>query len=401
MEIGASTVIAGLAGAIWLWLLGLRGGFWRADQRIETPCPPPAAWPEVVAVVPARNEADCIAAAVSSILAQDYPGALAVVVVDDRSEDATAAIVAGLAETAPRPLVLVAGAPLPRGWTGKPWALAQGVARADEIGAGPRYLWFSDADIAHEPQVLARLVARAEAEGRALVSVMALLDAGGFWARLLIPAFVFFFQKLYPFRWVADPKRGTAAAAGGCVLLRREALARAGGVEALRDAVIDDCALAARIKPQGPIWLGLTTETRSLRGYRGLGEIWDMVARSAFTQLRYSTAALVFTVLAMTLVYLVPPAAAVFGALAGEPWTAALGLAAWGAMAAAYAPTLALYGQPAAAGLALPAAAALYTAMTVSSAWRYWRGRGARWKGRIAAPPGHGGASGAENPEER
>lgn len=392
MEIGATAVIAGLACVIWLWLVFLRGGFWRADLRIETPCPRPAAWPGVVAVIPARDEAETIATAVSSILAQDYPGPLAAIVVDDRSEDATAAIVAALAADAPRPLALVAGRPLPEGWTGKPWALTQGVARATEAGSlsetgeRPRYLWFSDADIAHDPGVLARLVARAEAEGRVLVSVMALLDHEGFWARLLIPAFVFFFQKLYPFRWVAEPTRKTAAAAGGCVLLLGETLARAGGIAALRDAVIDDCALAARIKPHGPIWLGLTTTTRSLRGYAGLGEIWDMVARGAFTQLRYSPLALVFTVLAMTLVYLAPPAAAVLGAVSGDLPAAALGLAAWALMAIAYAPTLALYGQPAAAGLLLPVAAALYTAMTVSSALRYWRGVGARWKGRVAAP---------------
>jgi len=386
MEIGAMALIAGLACAVWLWLVFLRGGFWRADLRIETPCPPPAAWPGVVAVIPARNEADTIARAVSSILAQDYPGSLAAIVVDDRSEDATAAIVAALAADAPRPLVLVAGRPLPEGWTGKPWALAQGVARVAETEENPRYLWFSDADIAHDPGVLARLVARAEAEGRALVSVMALLDCEGFWARLLIPAFVFFFQKLYPFRWVAAPARKTAAAAGGCVLLLAEALARAGGIAALRDAVIDDCALAARIKLRGPIWLGLATTTRSLRGYAGLGAIWDMVARSAFTQLRYSALALAFTVFAMALVYLAPPATAVLGAVSGDLPAAALGLAAWGLMAMAYAPTLALYGRPAAAGLLLPVAAAFYVAMTVSSALRYWRGAGARWKGRVAAP---------------
>ncbi len=385
MRIDAAFVLAAAALAVWIYLIAFRGGFWRAGPWLGA-SPAPARWPAVAAVVPARDEAETIAAAVSSILAQDYPGALSVVVVDDQSADETAAIVAALAADASRPLVLVAGRPLPAGWVGKPWALAQGVERAQRAGA-PRYLWFSDADIAHAPDVLARLVAHAEAEDRALVSVMARLDCRGFWARLLIPAFVFFFQKLYPFRWVADPARPTAAAAGGCVLVRAEALARAGGIAALAHAVIDDCALAARIKPEGPIWLGFAQGVRSLRPYAGLGAIWSMVARSAFTELRYSTVRLALTVAAMALAYLTPPTAAVWGAALGDPRLVGLGGGAWALMVVAYGPTLRLYGQPWAAGLLLPLAGALYAAMTVSSALRYWRGAGGRWKGRIAAPP--------------
>jgi len=240
----------------------------------------------------------------------------------------------------------------------------------------------TDADIEHDPGNVRRLVFKAEAEGRHLVSLMVKLRCESVWERLLIPAFVFFFQKLYPFPAVNDPHSRTAAAAGGCMLVRRETLAQAGGIDAIRSEVIDDCALARLIKKRGPIWLGLATRTRSLRAYDGLAEIWDMVARTAYVQLRHSVPALAGTVVGMAVIYLVPPLAFAVGTALRDGALAAAGLLAWLVMALAYGPTLALYGRSVAWAVALPAAAGLYTLMTVSSAYRHWRGRGAAWKGR-------------------
>ncbi|MFQ5958325.1 MAG: glycosyltransferase, partial [Alphaproteobacteria bacterium] len=246
-----------------------------------------------------------------------------------------------------------------------------------------------DADIEHGPAALRALVAKAEAERLGLVSLMARLRCEGGWERLLIPAFVFFFQKLYPFPWVNDPRRRTAAAAGGCMLVRRTTLAGAGGIDAVKDALIDDCALARALKERGPIWLGLATTTRSIRAYAGLGGVWDMVARSAYAQLRHSALLLAATVAGMFVVYLGPPLATVAGAAAGEAVSAGLGLAAWALMAAAYTPTLRLYRQPPSAGVLLPFTALLYTLMTVDSALRHWRGEGGMWKGRTYTPTAH------------
>ena len=374
-------LLSGLSLAVWVYLLGFRGRFWRADQRDDLgPCPPaPAAWPAVVAVVPARDEADVVAGAVGSLLAQDYPGPLRVVLVDDASTDGTAAV--ARAEATRRGsdrLEVLAGAPLPPGWTGKLWAMSQGIAHA---GSRAEFLWLTDADIAHGPGDLRGLVARAQAEGLALSSQMVRLSCVTAAERLLVPAFVFFFQMLYPFPQVNRPGSRTAGAAGGCMLVRREALERAGGIAAIRSALIDDCALAALLKRRGPVRLALTAQAHSLRPYARFGEISAMVSRSAYAQLGYSPAKLAGCLLGMALVYLAPPVFAVFG----HGVARAAGGAAWLMMAASFQPTLRLYGRSLLWGLALPLIGALYCGFTVQSAVDVWRGRGGRWKGRSQA----------------
>jgi hopene-associated glycosyltransferase HpnB len=376
---------AALAG--WIYLLVLHGNFWRAGPRLDfeaTPAPRAGGWPPVVAVVPARNEADVIARSLASLLSQDYPGPFSIVLVDDRSDDDTAALARRAAKDlgAAERLAVVASAPLPPEWTGKTWAASQGVGRAQDLVPDARYLWLTDADIRHDRRELRALVAKAEADGLDLASVMVLLSRQGFWDRLLIPAFVFFFQKLYPFAWVNEPGRRTAAAAGGSMLVRRSALERAGGLAAIRGAIIDDCALARNIKRGGPIWLGLTEGTRSLRRYRGLADIWAMVSRSAYTQLNRSPLLLGLTILGMALLYLVPPAAGIAGVLAQNAAAAVLGVLGWLIMAATYRPTLRLYREPIGMALLLPVAALLYCGMTLESAWRHWHGKGGGWKGR-------------------
>jgi len=380
------SIIAVLPLALWLYLTCFRGGFWRAAERLGDDPAEPAAWPEVVAIVPARDEADTIGEAVGSLLRQDYPGRFSIIVVDDQSEDGTAAVARATAAAADaaHSLTVVRSAPLPEGWTGKVWAMATGVRLADERHAGARLLLFTDADIAHPPAGLRRLVAKAEAEQLDLISLMALLAKQGAWQALLIPAFVFFFQKLYPFPWVNDPSRRTAAAAGGCMLVRAKTLQCAGGLATIRAAVIDDCALARLIADGGGrLWLGLGLETRGLRPYDGLGGVWRMVARSAYSQLGYSPWALAGTVAGMAVAYLLAPLLVL-----GWPWhddavALTLALAAWGLMALSFRSTLALYGKGPQMAPLLPLAGLLYTLMTIDSAYRHARGRGAAWKGRV------------------
>ena len=271
----------------WLILVLGRGAFWRADQRLPLRANgAPRTWPEVTAVVPARNEAEGIGDCVTALLRQDYPGVLRVIVVDDQSEDGTAECAREAARRvdATSRLEVLSGAPLPENWAGKVWAMAQGVTAAGLVPL----LWFTDGDIVHGPDVLQRLVTQIEDQDRSLVSLMVMLSCRSFWERLLIPPFIFFFQMLYPFPWVNNPRRVLAGAAGGCMLLRRETLEKAGGFVAMRAARIDDCTLAALVKPHGAIWLGLGTESYSLRDYQRLGEIWRMVARSAYVQLQFS-----------------------------------------------------------------------------------------------------------------
>ncbi len=381
--------IALLALLIWIYLLFFRGGFWRCAERLDPSVPPPASWPEVTAVIPARDEAAVIAKSLTSLLNQDYPGSLSVILVDDHSGDGTEGIARSAAAESRHPerFSLLRAPALPPGWTGKLWALEQGV---HQVGTQSRYLWFSDADITQPPDALRLLVAKAEHERRDLVSLMVALRCQDFWEALLIPPFIYFFQKLYPFSWVNDPARRTAAAAGGCVLLRSEALARSGGLAALSDALIDDCTLAAKIKESrregsGGIWLGLAETARSIRPYAGLGAIWNMVARTAYTQLHHQPLLLVGTLLGMMLTYFAAPLI-----LLGYPWhqdglAALVSAAAWAAMSLSFLPVLRLYGQGVWLAPLLPLAAALYSAMTVDSALRHWRGRGGSWKGRIQA----------------
>ena len=364
--------------AIWLVLLFGRGFYWRAHERDDRDVPPaPSAWPSVTAVVPARNEADVIARSIGSLLGQDYPGTLRVILVDDESEDGTAEIARALDTTGK--LTVMTGTPRPAGWTGKLWAVSQGIARAAETA--PDYLWLTDADIAHAPDNLRSLVARAENGSRVLVSLMAKLHCASWSERFFIPAFVYFFAMLYPFGWVNNPRVKTAAAAGGCMLVGRAALEAAGGIGEIKSAIIDDCALGALMKKQGPVWLGLTERAVSIRPYAGMGEIRRMVARSAYAQLRYSPLLLLGTLIGLVLMFLAPPAWAL--AARDESWIA--GTAAWGLMAASFRPMLRFYGRSPLWGLALPAIGALYALFTLDSAIQHWRGKGGMWKGRAQA----------------
>ena len=375
-------IIGAAAAAAWVYLLVFRGAFWRIERDDKIPDATPAR--SVVAVIPARDEADVIGAAVASLLAQDYDGRLDIVVIDDQSADGTAAVArkaAAAAGAAGRVTVARAG-PMPAGWTGKLWAVRQGTAIA--AGMRPDYLLLTDADIVHAPDNLRRLVARAEIGRYDLVSLMVRLHCRGLWEQLLVPAFVFFFFKLYPPRWVADSARGMAAAAGGCMLLRGGMLQRIGGVDSIRDEIIDDCALARRVKTVGRVWLGIAEETKSVRPYGSWRALWDMISRCAFAQLNYSPTILVLLMAGMAVTYLAPPLLLLAW---GSPVAMALGAIAWLAMAASFLPILRVYRCPPLVALLLPAIAAFYMAATLGSAVQFWRGRGGAWKGRFQAAP--------------
>ncbi|MSP94867.1 MAG: glycosyltransferase [Alphaproteobacteria bacterium] len=363
--------------AAWIYLLFFRGMFWLARERDDGEGEAPAQWPSVVAVVPARDEADVIGRAIGSLLAQDYPGDLRIVLVDDRSTDDTGDAARRLDTTGK--LVVIEGAEPPSGWTGKLWAVKQGIARTSEMR--PAFLWLTDADIAHAPDNLRRLVVRAQNGNYVLVSLMAKLRCESLAERFLIPAFVFFFAMLFPFAWVNRHDNATAAAAGGCMLVDREALERAGGIDAVRHEIIDDCALARRMKGQGAIWLGLTERALSLRPYPHLGDIRKMVARSAHAQLHYSPVLLLGTMAGMALTYAVPPALALFGS-GNARGVAAL---AWLAMAILFQPMLRFYRRSLLWGVFLPLIGIFYAAFTLDSAIQFWRGRGGMWKGRVQA----------------
>ncbi len=381
-------VIAALALAAWVCLLLAHGGYWRtghtlsSSDRAVTPADRAAApAPSVVAVVPARNEADILGASLPTLLAQDYPGEFRVILVDDASTDATSAVAESLRTDR---LTVVRGDGPPPGWAGKVAAMARGVEAAGE----PEYLLFTDADIAHPSEGVSALVGKAQREGLDLVSLMARLGTSTGWERLVVPAFVYFFAQLYPFRLVSRPTSRVAAAAGGCMLVRRAALADAGGLAEIRDAHIDDVALGKLLKRNGKrhgrTWLGFTTAVRSLRPYPRLADLWDMVARSAYTQLRYSPALLAGTIVGLLLLYVVPPVAVLVGAF-GWWWLLGVGGLAWLIMSGTFVPVLRLYGLPLWRAPLLPAIALLYAAMTIDSARRHWLGRGGAWKGRTVS----------------
>jgi hopene-associated glycosyltransferase HpnB len=378
-------ILAAVSLLIWVVLTFLRGAFWQLlafdddiskQESLER-------WPRVATIVPARNEAETISRAVESLVRQKYPGEMRVVVVDDHSDDGTGALAREAAERAgsgDRVLIL-RGAALESGWTGKLMAMQQGVESS--VAREADYFWFTDADIEHAPDTLLRIVQRAERNKLDLVSLMAFSQVNSLPERLLIPPFLYFFLKLYPPNWTASRKRTTAGAAGGCILLKRSALERIGGLAAIRGEVIEDCTMAREVKRTGGgIWLGLTRKSVSLRSYTTFGEILDSIARTAFTQLGYSGLMLAGTLLGMFVTYLLP----VVFTFSAQPVVWRLGMAAWALMAITYLPTVRFYKMPSLWAAALPVAAAFYTYATCVSAVRYWLGRGGQWKGRAQAP---------------
>lgn len=423
---------------IWIYLLGFRGQFWRTEPCLEAdPLVPQERQPEypsVCVVIPARDEAEVIATSLRSLLTQEYPGELSIIVVDDHSTDGTGERAQATADQVraetpaygARSLRILSAQALPSGWSGKLWAVEQGTQQAMAQSPQPAFLLLTDADIAHDRHNVKRLVDKAIAQNLEMTSVMVRLRCDSLWETLLIPAFVFFFQKLYPFNWANQTENAIAAAAGGCILIRPHALQRIGGIGSIRHALIDDCALAKAVKwhqfpptplsahsgiapresnpahdhdgvaqgianpgftaPPHPIWIGLSQKTYSLRPYDNLNTIWDMVARTAYTQLNYSPLLLVGSILGMTIVYLIP----VIGLLVGLAWSdvtlASASLVVWGLMAIAYSPIVRFYQRSPFLAVALPGIAFMYTLMTLDSALRYWQGRGGAWKGRTYSP---------------
>nr|WP_285557955.1 glycosyltransferase [Streptomyces hygroscopicus] len=372
--------------AAWCWLLLCQGFFWRTDVRLPRRREPDA-WPSVCVVVPARDEAAVLPASLPSLLAQEYPGRAEVFLVDDGSTDGTGELARGLSERhGGLPLTVGSPGEPPAGWTGKLWAVRHGIALAR--ARDPEYLLLTDADIAHAPDSLRELVAAAHGGGFDVVSQMARLRVESRWERLVVPAFVYFFAQLYPFRRIGRKGSRTAAAAGGCVLLRAGTAEKARIPDAIRHAVIDDVALARAVKGAGGhVWLGLADRVDSVRPYPRLHDLWRMVSRSAYAQLRHNPLLLLGTVAGLALVYLVPPVAVVAGAAAGNAPVAVLGASAWAVMAGTYVPMLRYYRLPPWSAPLLPYTAFLYLLMTVDSAVQHYRGRGAAWKGRTYARP--------------
>jgi hopene-associated glycosyltransferase HpnB len=377
------TAIAALALAIWLYLVAARGGFWLCRERDDGMQQQPSRWPRVTAVIPARNEAEGIAESIGSLKRQDYPGAFSIVLVDDDSDDDTAALArqAAAGIDAGRSFTLISSRGLAPGWTGKLWAVRQGVDAACGVADKPDYLLLTDADIAHAPDSVRALVARAEGGRFVLTSLMARLRCDSFWERSHVPAFVFFFQMLYPFAFVNDPRNATSGAAGGCMLVKTDALKQAGGVESIRDALIDDCSLAEKMKATGPIWLGLTDRVRSIRRYEDFDEVRKMISRSAYAQLKYSPVLLAGVTLGMALTFLAGPLLALFG----DGMARICGVLTWALMALAFQPMLRFYRMSPLWGVALPAIAVAYMLYTLDSAYRHARGQGGIWKGRVQA----------------
>ena len=370
-------VLAALALATWIYLALGHGRFWSTAVRLPTTSnsDPAAGWPDVTAIVPARDESEILPTTLPSLLAQDYPGRFRVVVVDDASSDGTGAVARRIGAH------VVRGDGPPPGWAGKVAAMAVGVRSAGT----PEYLFFTDADVRFPTNALSSLVTAAARHELDLVSQMVRLRTNSRWEQLIIPAFVYFFAQLYPFSRVNQPASTAAAAAGGCMLVRTEALQEAGGLPCIADALIDDVALGHLVKGRRPgsrIWLGLSSDIQSVRPYSRPADLWAMISRSAYTQLRYSPWLLAGTVLGLLLVYVVPPMATAAGLAAGDALLAALGAAAWTIMAATYVPMLRFYRLSPARAVLLPLIAVGYLAMTIDSARQHRRGHGGAWKGR-------------------
>ena len=359
-------MVALLSLCAWIYLFFAHGAFWRSRPQLLAAAAENA--PDVDIIVPARDEAETIRAAIGSLLAQEYGGDFRVILIDDNSTDGTAE----LAGCSPQ-LQIIRLNSKPLGWSGKLWALHEGIAAGRSA-----LVLLTDADIVHQPAHLASLVAKLQGAQLDLVSEMVRLNCSSLAERMLVPAFVYFFQMLYPFAKVNDARSAVAAAAGGTVLVRREALARIGGIEAIKDALIDDVALAKAVKRGGPIYLAHTELATSIRRYPHVSDLWHMISRTAFTQLRYSTALLILTMAALAVVWLVPPWEALFG----SGWRFGCGLAACALAAVSYIPTLTRYRRNPLWALALPVIAVFYMAATTGSALNYWRGKGARWKNR-------------------
>ena len=374
-----SIIIAVICVAIWAYLLCARGAYWRAGVRdAASVAGMPGVWPAVAAVIPARNESECIARSVRSLLRQDYRGPLSIVVVDDDSDDGTGAVATDAAAGDGRLSVIRTTGPA-AGWTGKMWAVSQGIAATE--ASHPEYLLLTDADIEHAPDTLSWLVAQSVSGRFVLTSLMAKLHCRSLAEKCHVPAFIYFFQMLYPFAWVSRADSSTAAAAGGCMLVRADALARIGGIASIRGALIDDCSLGARLKTVGPIWLGLTDRVQSIRPYPAFADVARMVTRSAYSQLRYSLLALIGVILGMAITFVAPPMLALFAT--GLPRY--LGLLAWAAMSLSFVPTLRYYRLSPIWSVALPGIALLYMTYTLHSAYQHFRRRGGQWKGRVHA----------------
>ena len=399
-------ILAFLCLAMWLALFLSWGNFWRIweSDADRTSAPSPATWPRVTAVVPARNEAASVAAVIAALAKHDYPGEFSAIIVDDHSEDATSELArkASIESGAQSRFQVITAPDLAPGWTGKLWALNSGVSAAcsaDNLvcaqvstspaiaplaanSAAPEFFWFTDADVVHAPDTLRRLVARAQQNNLDLTSLMVLLESLTFAERLLIPAFLYFFLMLYPPNWIANPRAKTAGAAGGCILLRRSALERIGGLASIRNELIDDCSLARSVKRSGgKIWMALTRASYSLRGYSGFSEIRDMIARTAFTQLHYSPLQLLGTLIGLAITFLIP----VVLTFAPNPRIWLPALFAWCLMTASFLPTITFYRLGPLWSPLLPLSALFYSYATILSALRYWQGRGGHWKGRSQA----------------
>ncbi|BDA39799.1 glycosyltransferase [Candidatus Atelocyanobacterium thalassae] len=377
----------------WIYLLLFRGGFWLNNEKIDKSSYHLNNYPSVCAIVPARNEATFISTSLKSLLEQNYSGNFSIILVDDQSTDNTKNIAKESVKNCSNSnnLHIISGVPLISNWSGKLWAIKQGIDKANQLKNKPDYFLLTDADIEHHKNNLEELVTKAKRENLALVSLMVKLKCESLWEKLLIPAFIFFFKKLYPFAWVNNYYKKTAAAAGGCILISRSILEEIGGVEVLRETLIDDCSLAAFVKKklrdnkkyanQG-IWLGLSEETLSLRSYDRLEPIWNMVARTAYTQLNHSPFMLVGTLVGLVFIYLIGPVGFTYGLLVHDETLIVLGIINWFLMTVAYMPTIMLYECSPLWALSLPFITSLYAAMTFDSALNYWRGKGGRWKGR-------------------
>ena len=387
---GASVGVSLLA---WIYLLCFHHRFWWADQNLPSGQTALHQWPKVVACIPARNEVETIGAVIASHLQTSYPGELVIVLIDDQSSDGTTGAARGAFSSNPQRLLHIDRAPnLAAGWTGKLWALNAAVTKASTLAPDAKYYLFTDADIVYEASALTDLVRHAERHAFAMTSVMARLDDRGGWASLLIPAFVYFFQKLYPFPAVNDGRCVTAGAAGGCALVRAELFHSSGGLSKIRGELIDDCALARLMKGQPPrhrIWLGFSDKVRSLRDNRSLSSIWNMVARTAFTQLNYSSLLLVGTVFGLLLLYASPPLAVGTYPFHTNDAALFLGAGAWMLMSISFWPTLKKYGKSVLLAPCLPIAGFAYALMTFHSAIRHWLGSGGRWKGRTYTSTGN------------